>query len=88
MEKKKHSKGPQSTESDMKGQFYIGRSDQGMASKKEIFEHMTEGSQGMSHVNLREGRVSSLGKTNAKALRGRCVENMQDTSRRPVCPVE
>lgn len=58
-----------------------------MASKKEIFEHMTEGSQGMSHVNLREGRVSSpgRGKTNAKALRGRCAESVQDTSRRPVC---
>lgn len=58
-----------------------------MASEKETFEYMTEGSQGMSYVNLREGRASSpgSGKANAKAVRGRYAESVQDTSRRPMC---
>ena len=51
---------------------YTGWSDQGLLSEKETFEKMTEGSEGMSLVSLREGRKSFPGsrKENAKALRG------------------
>lgn len=83
MKRKKYGKGP---ESDPKGLFYTGWSDQEMPSE-ETFEHMTEGSQGMSHAKLREGResFSRSGKAHAKARRRKCAQRVQETPRRPVC---
>lgn len=43
-----------------------------MLSEKKTFEQKMEGSEGMSHVNLREGKESfpGSGRANVKTLRG------------------
>lgn len=58
-----------------------------MLSEKKIFEQRKEGSEGMSHVNLREGKESFPGGEGAdiKTLRGEYVLSVQETARRPVC---
>lgn len=50
-----------------------------VGSGNECFEHTTEGIQGMSPVNLREGRESfaGSGKANTKAHLGTCAQSLQ-----------
>lgn len=50
-----------------------------MLSEREIFEHTTEGIQGMSPVNLRDGRESfaGSGKANTKVCLGTCAQSLQ-----------
>lgn len=58
-----------------------------MLSEKKTLEQRKEGSEGMSHVNLREGKKSFPGVegANIKTLRGEYVLSVQGTARRSVC---
>ena len=58
-----------------------------MLSEKKTIEQRTEGSEGMNHVNLGEGKESFSGgrRANINTLRGEYVSSVQETARRPAC---